>query len=127
MFRNVSFASVALVLLSTAAFASENNDHDVHGRSVASITANLAEYYGIEANLVEAWGDKIVVHTQDEHGANRVLFVNKDTLRPVESAPAVASRLDVSNIQPATAPRLLVDEPARSLLDSDDDGSSSVY
>lgn len=126
MFRNVSFAAVALALLSTAAFASENNDDDIHGRSVASITANLAEYYGIEANLVEGWGDKIVVHARDENGANRVLFISKDTLRLVEDAPVVASRLDVSSVQTAPILRLPADEPARSLLDSDDDNSSSA-
>lgn len=117
MLRNVSFASVALILVSTAAFASEDNDHDVHGRSVAAITANLAEYYGIDANRVEEWGDKIVVHTQDENGANRMLFVHKDTLRPIEHAPAAASRrLDMSDIQRAAA-----DGPTRSLLGSDED------
>ncbi len=94
MFRNVSFASFALALLSTAAFASENKGHDVHGRWVALITANLAEYHGISANQVEEWGDKIVVHTHDENGTNRMLFVDKDTLRPIEDASALASRLD---------------------------------
>jgi hypothetical protein len=58
------------------------------------ITANLAEYHGISANRVEEWGDKIVVHTQDENGANRMLFVDKDTLRPIEDTFALASRRD---------------------------------
>jgi hypothetical protein len=125
MFRNVTAASIALVLLSSAAFASEDAENDdIHGRSPAAITANLAEYHGIIADRVEAWGDKIIVHISDENGVNRVLYLNKDTLRPLADAPAVASRLDVIAVQPASLARW-ADEPARSLLDSDDDGSDS--
>lgn len=126
MFRNVTAASLALVLLSSAAFASKDseNDSNIHGRSVAAITANLAEYHGINAERVEAWGDKIIVHTNDENGANHVLYLNRDTLRPLVDAPAVASRVDVTEVQPAGSFRW-TDEPARSLLDSDDDGSNS--
>ncbi len=126
MFRNVTAASIALVLLSSAAFASENSQDDpnIQGRSVAAITANLAEYQGINADRVEAWSDKIIVHISDENGANRILYLNKDTLRPLADAPAVASRLDVIGVQRASLARW-ADEPARSLLDSDDDGSSS--
>ncbi|WP_108397464.1 PepSY domain-containing protein [Devosia submarina] len=126
MFRNVTATSIALVLLSSAAAASENSEEDpnIHGRSVAAITANLAEHHGINADRVEAWGDKIIVHISDENGANRVLYLNKDTLRPLTHAPAVASRLDVIEVQPASLARW-ADESARSLLDSDDDGSNS--
>ncbi len=126
MFRNVTAASLALVLLSSAAFASEysENNDNIHGRSVAAITANLAEYHGIDADRVEAWGDKIIVHTTDENGATRVLYLNKDTLRPLADAATVASRIDVVEVQPASAARW-ADELARSLLDSDDDGSNS--
>jgi hypothetical protein len=126
MFRNVTAASIALILLSSATFASENSetDNNIHGRSVAAITANLAEYHGINADRVEAWGDKIIVHTNDENGVNRMLYLNKDTLRPLADAPSVASRLDVIEVRPAGSFRW-ADEPARSLLASDDDGSNS--
>jgi hypothetical protein len=126
MFRNITAASIALVLLSSATFASENseNDNNIHGRSAAAITANLAEYQGIDAHRVEAWGDKIIVHTRDENGVNRALILNKDTLRPLAEAPAVASRLDVIEAQPASLSPW-AGEPARSLLDSHDDGADS--
>lgn len=85
MFRNISVVPVALVLLSSVAIGSENasDDYDIHGRSIPSITADLAEYSGIDANRVEAWGDNIIVHTQDQNGANLTVLVDKNTLRPV--------------------------------------------
>jgi hypothetical protein len=124
-FFMAAVAPVAVLISPTYAQQSLSETADVHGHTVASIAANLAEYQGLHADQVEAWGDKIMVYTRGDNGPNRLLFLNKDTLRPVAESFGVGTRLDVVGDQPANTHAPWTDEPARSLLDSDDDDSSS--
>ncbi|HEY8359460.1 MAG TPA: hypothetical protein VIL30_18575 [Ramlibacter sp.] len=122
MFRKSALASLALVFLSTVAHGGESltSDREINGRSIESITATLAEYHGIDANLVEAYGDKILVHAKNENGTNSILFVDKDTLQPLSNASRVGTRLDVGRVQASPASTGWADEPTRSLVESDD-------
>jgi hypothetical protein len=122
MFRKTSVASLAFILLSSVAFSAESlpSDREINSRSIESITANLAEYQGIQAEDIEAYGDKILVHAKDANGGNSVLFFDKDTLQPISTASRVGTNLDVVQTQPtkpSPARRLGAHETAYSLTE----------
>jgi hypothetical protein len=123
MFRTFAAASVALTLISSAAFGSQSllDNEKVHGRTIAAIKANLSDYYGIEAEYVEEAGDRIVVLADDPDGKANFLFVDKDTLRPIIDSPAVASRLDTTSEESQPADRRLFEEARPSLTWHEDD------
>ncbi|WP_169196891.1 hypothetical protein [Devosia sp. MC1541] len=79
--KALAIATVATVAFtSTAAFAESHFSKDeVFGRSTYATTVLLAEQ-GINATSVEAWGEVIRVEAA---GSTKLIFVDKDTLRPV--------------------------------------------
>jgi hypothetical protein len=84
--KALAIAAVATVAFtSTAAFADSYFTQDeVFGRSTFVTTTLLAEQ-GIKATSVEAWGDVIRVEAVDADGSVKLIFVDKDTLRPLAS------------------------------------------
>lgn len=77
-------AAATVALTSTASFANETmfSNEDIFGRSTYVATVLLAEQ-GIDAHSVEAWGDVVRVETADADGSTKLIFVDKDTLRPI--------------------------------------------
>ncbi|MBJ6987753.1 PepSY domain-containing protein [Devosia sp. MC521] len=82
--KALAIATVATVAFtSTAAFAESHFSKDeVFGRSTYATTVLLAEQ-GINATSVEGWGEVIRVEAADADGSTKLIFVDKDTLRPV--------------------------------------------
>jgi hypothetical protein len=116
-----SLSAVLALLVSSPVLASQSlssDDNEINGRSTASIIANLAEQ-NIVASDVEEWGGMIRVDTIDASGANRVLFVDKDTLRPIREKPVVATQLSVGRPANIYGNRFS-DETPRSLVETDD-------
>ena len=119
--KPTSIGAVLALLASANAMANASllsEDTEINGRSTASIIATLAEQ-DIRASRVEEWGGMIRVDTDDKSGANHVLFVDKNTLRPVSDTPAVGTRLSVQRPNNIYASQPLNDTP-RSLVESDD-------
>jgi hypothetical protein len=119
--KPTSIGAVLALLFSSTAMANQSllsDDTEINDRSTASIIATLAEQ-DIRATRVEEWGGMIRVDTDDESGANRVLFVDKDTLRPVSEAPMVGTQLSVQRPNNIYANQPLNDTPL-SLVESDD-------
>lgn len=113
-------AAFALIATSTtmAGQSLTAEDHEIGGRSTTSIIASLAER-NIHAVNVEEWGRLIRVETIDAAGANQIVFVDKDTLRPLGETSAVATELSVS--LPSSMPtRRHSDSTPRSLVETDD-------
>lgn len=116
-----SLSAVLALLVSSTASANQSlssDDNEINGRSTASIIANLAEQ-NIGASDVEEWGGMIRVDTIDASGANRVLFVDKHTLRPISETPTVGTQLSVGRPTNIYADRFPDDTP-RSLIETDD-------
>jgi hypothetical protein len=82
--KALAIAAVATVAVtSTAAFADSYFTKDeVFGRSTFVTTTLLAEQ-GINALSVEEWGQVVRVETADTDGSVKLIFVDKDTLRPL--------------------------------------------
>jgi hypothetical protein len=119
--KPTSIGAVLALLASANAMANASllsEDIEINGRSTASIIATLAEQ-DIRASRVEEWGGMIRVDTDDESGANHVLFVDKNTLRPVSDTPAVGTRLSVQRPNNIYANQPLNNTPL-SLVESDD-------
>lgn len=76
-------AVAATAFTSTAAFAESYFSKDeVFGRSTYVATVLLAEQ-GINAVSVEEWGQVVRVETVDADGSIKLIFADKDTLRPL--------------------------------------------
>jgi hypothetical protein len=128
MFLKSATAALLLALLSSSAFSAESlsNREDIHGRSYASIVANLKDSHGLTAELVEAYGDKILVHARDESGTVSILFVDKTTLQPIADTRNVGTRLNVTRETSPSVKSGRPDQPARSLVEDDDDNSDTA-
>ena len=96
-------AALGLLLAPSLAFASDSllDDRQIDGRSIFSIESSLAQQ-GIAADRVEEWGNAIRVDARAADGSSYVVIVDKDTLRPLDAANAVGTRVDVGG-SPSTS------------------------
>lgn len=80
--KTLSLTLALLTVPAAASAGSPTSDHDIFGHWYFSAEAALAEQ-GITASAIEEWGDVVRVETKNDAGKRIILFVDKDTLRPI--------------------------------------------